>query len=82
MDPKDDNSLPVKGISHTRSSRVVFFPPVQDTLQVMRDLSRGKVIAEIPFKVVKKFDGPQIPHKKPSAKPSVPSQLQTSLRIQ
>lgn len=25
MDPKDDNSLPVKGISHTRSSRVVFF---------------------------------------------------------
>lgn len=59
-----------------------FIPPVRDTLKVLQDFSKGKVITDSSPKVSKKFAGPQIPRMKLSTKPLVPSQLQICLQLE
>lgn len=59
-----------------------FIPPVRDTLQVMKDMSKGKAIVDSSSKIAKQFPRPQIPERKMVSKPSVPSHLEISLHTQ
>ena len=66
----------------TKASNKSFIPPVRNTLQVMQDISLGKVRKSSPPDYHKGFDGPCLPKCERMISHQPPSQLEVSLHTQ